>query len=224
MDDERTEGYVYVYHAKPLHYNLSFARMSIELTAPSRLKRREGIVCGSDFNSPFLATGGGLEHPLAIYADNKLLSFHPELKFFECPEDGLGKDDEIEWYQRRRAVMGDSSLPDEFAHGHFSIWALNQYPAPDRRIWRKAPLDHPVFAPETTLEVLTPHVIDTYRQLLKYDPSLKDHKPIVLAWYTSNNHIRLATRPNRIVNKIRGPLCQRSLTIATTLEQCVIHK
>jgi len=216
---DRGDGVVYAYHAMVLHDNLSFPSMSIELTAPSRLKRRERVVCGSEFNSPFLATKGGLERPLAIYVDDKLLPFRPELRFFEVPEVGLSKGQEVEWYQQRRKTMGDSDLPEEYAHGHFNIWALNQYPALDNRIEWKAPLDHQVFAPEADIETLAPHVMNIYEQLIGRDPHLEDRKPIVMGWYTSNNRFRLATRPNRGPGQEKHPL-----SVATTLERCVIHK
>src|SRR3989344_3619795 len=114
--------YIYVYDLRHLYSGISFDAVSIDLSNPDRLRAKELRQFGRDYDSPNLATKGGLEHPIAIYVDRKHLAFVPEIEIVPL-ESGEHITDPVAYGQMRQRALGDRPFPETLKGSNFEIWA-----------------------------------------------------------------------------------------------------
>ncbi len=212
------EAYIWVYEPRHLHSGLSFGETALQMAYPERLIARAKRISGGDYSPPFLATNHGIENPVLIYVDDKLLSFFPEIKFGIVSADERPRDI-TDYATRASEIRGMKPIPESLQGRGFEVWALNQYPNPESREWTKYDdATGPLFDPQVSRDELKGYVQKVYEGLIAYDPSIGQelpgakHRPVVLGWYVGDGRFRIATRPYKPEGE------RHKLSIATTFQ------
>src|SRR3989338_1827390 len=167
---------IYAYDPEHLYSGLTFSAVAIKLVHPEELRATAIARFGKFYDSPYLATKGGIEHPVLIYVDHKLLSFVPGIKFgYVKPEERPS--DPANYAIKQREIRGDEPLPEELRGMNFEIWALNRYPTPEGIIWHRfEDTSSPLFDPNVAADELIRPVHEIYQGLVKYYTPLAEQQ------------------------------------------------
>ncbi|MBI2076638.1 MAG: hypothetical protein HYT72_05325 [Candidatus Aenigmarchaeota archaeon] len=176
-----------------------------------------------------MATKGGLENPVAIYVDGRLLRFIPEIELIPL-EPGELPTDPVSYFRMRQRALGERPFPEKFQGSDFEVWALTRYPNPEELRWWQWEHDDwksPLFNPDADTDEVRRYIKGVYQRFTGYYPPLAEQRPAVFGWYTWENgergeRFRLAIRPyvkevGRDGRTGRYVSPSHHLTIATTL-------
>lgn len=204
--------HIWIYTLRQIYRNLDFPTTATLFDSPDQMTDREIERLGRSYSAPELATNDGLDNPVLIHVDDKVLPFVSSIGFYPHKEPDRS-------YDERRRQLPDR-LSEELQGNKFDIWAMKLFYPDHRLVAIPQGEELKLFDDSAKPSKLRRLAREVYKSFVEYDKEhdklLEDQKPVALGWYTTNRRFRVITRPY----KPEGG--HHRLAVATTLKPTLI--